>query len=138
MKHRALQIGRWVIDFFFAIDSFDEEVVFSALYDAHASYSMMHMVDKLMRSGKKNAGFTFTNAKIKRGIVLIGPTTNSKEFLNTLVHEIHHVAVAIAAELGVDLEGEVPAYISGDSTLALADLVCRLGCPHCKDEEQID
>lgn len=135
MKHRALQIGRWVIDFFFAVDSFDEEVVFSALYDAHASYSMMHMVDKLMKSGKKNTGFTYTNAKIKQGVVLIGPTTDSKEFLSTLVHEIHHVAVAIAAELGVDLEGEVPAYISGDSALDLADLICKLGCPRCRNAE---
>lgn len=61
----------------------------------------------------------------------IGPTTSGAEFQDTLVHEVHHLAVAIAAELGIDLESESPAYIAGDSARALADVVCELGCRHC-------
>jgi len=47
------------------------------------------------------------------------------------VHEVHHFAVVVASELGIDLEGEVPAYVSGDTIRELADIVCRLGCEHC-------
>ena len=82
----------------------------------------------LMYSCKYNCGFTYSNPFIKRAVVLIGPTTSGDEFQDTLVHEIHHLAVAIARELGVDLEEETPAYISGDSARALSDVICRMGC----------
>lgn len=68
---------------------------------------------------------------MKEALVVIGPTTSSAEFLDTLTHEIHHLAVVVANSLGIDLESETPAYISGDSTRALADVVCRLGCDNC-------
>ncbi len=42
------------------------------------------------------------------------------------------LAVAIASELGIDLESETPAYLAGDSARALAEVVCVLGCDHCR------
>lgn len=65
--------------------------------------------------------------------VVIGPTTSAAQFQNTLVHEIHHLAVAVADSLGVDLEGETPAYLAGDSAMSLADIICRLGCDCRRD-----
>ena len=81
-----------------------------------------------MEEGNPNTGFTYTNAKYFRAVVCIGPTTSGGEFQDTLVHEIHHLAVAIAKELGVDLESETPAYLAGDTMRSFADVVCRLGC----------
>lgn len=57
---------------------------------------------------------------------------NKTDTNNTLTHEIHHLAVAIARELGIDLESETPAYIAGDTMREFADVVCRLGCEHCR------
>ena len=81
-----------------------------------------------MEEGSPNTGFTYTNARVFRAVVCIGPTTSGGEFQNTLTHEIHHLAVAIARELGVDLEGETPAYLAGDTMRSFADVVCKLGC----------
>lgn len=50
------------------------------------------------------------------------------EFIDTLVHEIFHLAVAVALKEGANLKGEVPAYIAGDSARDLSDSICRLGC----------
>ena len=69
---------------------------------------------------------------LRKALVVIGPTSSGKEFVDTLTHEIHHVAVAIAKSLGVDLEGETPAYLSGDSARELAGIVCELGCDQCR------
>lgn len=80
-----------------------------------------------------NCGFTFTNQEMKRALVVIGPSSSGSQFLDTLTHEIHHLAVAIADSLGHDLESEVPAYISGDAALSLAKTICEFGCPHCRD-----
>lgn len=132
MIHKELYIGKWHIEFFFALDGYDDELILETLYDMEASYAKMREANRIMDSKKKNAGYAYTNAYIKRGMVFIGPVTSSAEFLNTLVHEIHHVAVAIADDLNVDLDGETPAYIAGDSARDLAETICLFGCPDCE------
>ena len=89
---------------------------------------------KTFREGRPNEGFTFANQGMKEALVVIGPTTSGAEFQNTLVHEVHHLAVAIANSLGIDLESETPAYIAGDSTRELSDIICWLGCDNCNRE----
>ena len=131
MLHRTLFIGRWVADFIFAPDGYDIGEVTATLYDMGASDSIVGRTVDLMTYGGLNTGFTFTNADNLSAIVVIGPTSSRDEFINTLVHEVHHLAVAIAENLGIDLESETPAYLAGDSAQRLADLVCELGCPHC-------
>lgn len=131
MLHRVLKIGRWAVDFYFAEKDYDIHGVVAGLYDCGATSRIIRQAVTLMMECDYNCGFTFANPERKRAAVLIGPTTSGEEFLDTLVHEIHHLAVAIASELGVDLEGESPAYLAGDSARALAETVCELGCSHC-------
>lgn len=42
-----------------------------------------------------------------------------------------NLAVAIASDLGIDLESETPAYVAGDAARELADVICQLGCRNC-------
>lgn len=130
--HRVLKIGRWVVDFIFATKYYDIDGILSCLYDAGATGWMMDEAEELMSEGGYNTGFTYANPGIHRAVVVVGPTTSGAEYIDTLVHEIHHLAVAIASELGIDLESETPAYLAGDSARALAEVVCELGCEHCR------
>lgn len=130
--HRVLKIGRWVVDFVFATKVYDVQGILSCLYDAGAAGWMMDEAEELMSEGGYNTGFTYANPGIHRAVVVVGPTTSGAEYIDTLVHEIHHLAVAIASELGIDLESETPAYLAGDSARALAEVVCELGCEHCR------
>jgi len=131
MKKRELYIGRWSIEFYFAEEDYDMDMLLDRLYDFGAPASVMRQAMDLMESDKDNTGFTFTNPYEHCALIAIGPSSDGSEFVNTLVHEVHHLAVAIASELGVDLEGETPAYIAGDSALALAETICEMGCKHC-------
>lgn len=128
MIRRVLYIGRWKVDFLFAVDSYDREEVLSRLYDTGASGDVMRRIERLMDKSE-NTGFTFTNPELYKAVVAVGPTSSGEEFVDTFVHESYHLAVAIASRIGIDLEGETPAYIAGDSARELADIVCRLGCP---------
>lgn len=132
MIFRMLRIGSWVVDFLFAREYYDVDAVLDCLIDAYAPDKILREAEDLMSSCRYNCGFTYSNTYRKRAVILIGPTTSGAEFQNTLVHEVHHLAVAIAASLGVDLEGESPAYLAGDSAMALADVICELGCRHCQ------
>ena len=128
MIHRVLKVGRWVVDFLFAERKYDIDGIVSCLRHAEAPRRIIAQAIDLMEDGSPNTGFTYTNAMVFRAVVCIGPTTSGGEFQNTLVHEIHHLAVAVARELGFDLEGETPAYLAGDTMRAFADVVCKRGC----------
>lgn len=128
MIHRVLSIGRWVVDFLFATKRYDVDGVLACLYDAYAPDDIMDQAEDLMLSCEYNCGFTYANQNRRRAVVLIGPTTSGEEFQNTLVHEIRHLADSIAKSLGVPLDSERSAYISGDTAKALAEVICELGC----------
>ena len=140
MIHRVLRVGRWMVDFLFATDGYDIRGVLACLYDAGAPDDVLEEAEDLMLNCDYDCGFTYSrqydyryiNIRNHRAVVLIGPTSSGAEFLDTFVHELHHLAVAVAEELGVDLEGETPAYVSGDTARALADVVCKLGCGRCR------
>ena len=128
MIQRNLNIGRWMVEFYFAPDGYDVDELLDRMYDFGADAGLMRDAWGLMESGDANTGFTFSNPIERLAIVAIGPTTDNSEFLNTLVHEVHHLAVAIAESIGVDLSGEAPAYLSGDLAYELASVICDLGC----------
>ena len=134
MIHRVLLIGKWVADFLFATKKYDIEGVLACLYDAGAPNWIMDDAERLMSEENYNTGFTYANPRNKRAVVVVGPTTSGAEYIDTLTHEIHHLAVAIATDLGIDLESESPAYLAGDSARALAEVVCELGCEHCRGQ----
>ena len=122
------------MDFLFAEDGYDVEGVLSVLYEIEAPMSKMRRAYRMMKRSEMNRGFTYANMESKRALVMVGPTTSGEQFLNTFSHEIHHLAVFIAQSLGFALDGEDPAYLDGDTTMALAEVVCRMGCEHCRCE----
>lgn len=132
MIRRQMILGNWIADFFFAENGYDEEVLLDTLRDMGAPKSVIRQVLRKIDAARLNEGFTWSNPSIERSIVVIGPTSSGKEFINTFVHEIRHLADDIGWYLGYNLRGEPLAYLSGDSAMALAELVCELGCSHCR------
>lgn len=132
MIQRNLDIGRWRVEFYFAPNGYDIDAVLDRLYDFGAGGRTMRRALNLMDSGKKNRGFTFSNPYERVALVMIGPTTDGKQFQNTFVHELRHLINGIASSLGIDLQGEPASYMTGDAAVELADIVCRLGCEHCQ------
>lgn len=132
MLHRVLRIGRWSVDFLFATEGYDVNGVLACLYDVGAPSDVMERAETIMEGGWYNRGFTFSNLDGRRAVCVVGPTTSGHQFVNTFTHEVRHVADAIAKSIGYDLDGEEPAYLSGDAAMALAEVVCRLGCDRCR------
>ena len=128
MIHRVLKIGRWIVDFLFATKDYEPSEIQSLLLDMGASSQVLDEVYRIIDSGTLNTGFTYTSQKRKRALVVTGPTSSGREYLNTLTHEVRHLADAIAKSLDVELDSEPPAYMTGDTIMALAESVCELGC----------
>lgn len=131
MERRFLKIGRWRVDFLFCTEGYRSEEILPLLSYMEASEEVIDITKDIIEQDILNTGFTYSNARIYRALVVIGPVSSGEEFIDTLVHELHHLAVAIASNLGIDLESETPAYLAGDAARDLVDLICMLGCSRC-------
>jgi len=128
MIHKVLKIRDWIVDFLFAERKYDIDGIIACLYDAGAPDNKIQQALDLMDSCQYNCGFTFSNPYNRRGVVLFGPVDSAPQFLNTFVHEIRHFTDNIASYYDYPLDSESAAYLSGDTAMALADAVCKLGC----------
>lgn len=133
MLFRTLRIGRWTVVFIFAHDGYDADSVLEWLHDVDAPPSVMRRADEIMGSGALNRGFTYANPMLRRAVVVIGPTTSGRQFQNTFSHEIDHLSDQIAEYYGLKGSREATAYLTGDTTMALSDVICRLGCERCRE-----
>lgn len=133
MIRRVLKIGRWVVDFIFADSGYDEEAVLGCLYDIDAPIPVMQRAARIMESRAYNRGFTFGNPDLHRAVVVVGPTTSGRQFQNTFAHEIDHLSEQIAEYYGLKGHPEGKSYITGDTTMALAEIICQLGCDKCRE-----
>lgn len=132
MTWRELRIGRWKVLFAFAVRHYDDQDrVLDLLAEWDATPYIMRRVERIMAGDTQNTGFTFTVPEERLALVVTGPASSGEEFIDTFVHEVHHLAVAIAKGLGYDLDSEGPAYLAGDAARAFADVVCQLGCDRC-------
>lgn len=132
MIHRALRIRDWTADFLFVTGRNDYEGVLACLLDLGATKQIVELTAELMDSGP-DTGFTFSNTERRSSLSWVGPQTRGAEWVNTTVHEIVHIAQAIAAADGTEPLTEDFAYLVGDITQGVADILCRLACDHCRE-----
>ena len=128
MIRRVLHVEQWTVYFFFAPEGYDEEELLELLYDLDAPDHIMVQASRKIKAGRPNEGFAYTNPFRREAVIVVGPAVSGEQYLNSIVHEIHHQSVSVADEMGADLKGEVPAYIAGDTAEVLVDVICMLGC----------
>ena len=128
---RRIHIRRWEAIFLCSFDKADEPEVMDALYWADAPGSILSRVSENISAGRPNEGFCYSNIDLRRTVLGIGKTTTGPEYLDTAVHEIVHIVQAIAQADGIDPFSEDFAYLAGDISHEISDIVCEKSCPRC-------
>lgn len=134
MIERDIHIRDWDIVFHFSFDKYDKWRILDALLWADAPNSIISQVSENVGSGRFNEGFCFSNPSERKTVLAIGKTTTGPEFLDTTIHEITHITQDIAHTDNIDPFGEDFAYLSGDISHEISDIVCKMSCPHCRCE----
>lgn len=134
MIHRALRVQGWTCDFFFVLGRNDTEAIMACLLDYGATEAIAFRAYEIMEGGEVDCGFTFSNSDRRRALSWVGPQSEGKQWINTSVHEIIHVAASIAEAEGIDPHGEEFAYLCGDITQEIADILCDLACDRCREQ----
>lgn len=134
MIKRTITIQGWTVDFLFADGRNDPEGVYSIVRSFDAPADILDDVERIMDGGP-NCGFTFSNQYRRVCICWIGPQTEGRQWVNTTVHEIVHVAMAIARDKDIDPFSESMAYLIGNITEGISDILCFLSCDHCRERK---
>ena len=134
MLDREINIRRWKTLFLFSFGTDDIERVFDALLWADAPESIVRKVSENVSAGRLDEGFCFSNPRIRRTVVGVGKTSTASEFLDTTIHEIVHVTQDLAHTDGIEPWGEDFAYLAGDISRCVSDIVCEMSCPHCRHQ----
>lgn len=104
---------RWSVEVFIILSQPDIEEIMSAVERAGGS-------EKVLKSAYANlmedfdSGFTYSNPKYRKSIMVVNRSSSMKEFINTYNHEKNHVEMHICEELGIDPYSEEAAYLSGN------------------------
>lgn len=128
---RKVRINKWTILFLFSFDRYDMERIYDALLWVEAPDSIISQVSENVYAGRLNEGFTYSEPSLRRTVFATGLAENGPEVLDSIVHEIIHICQHIAIEDGIDPFGEPFAYMGGDISREISDIVCELSCPHC-------
>lgn len=70
-----------------------------------------------------NQGFSATDSRKRKSVVVIGRSSSKEEFLNTIVHEAKHVQSSICDYYGVDENSEDAAYLIGHIVMRMAEFL---------------
>lgn len=131
MIGRTVYINDWTIRFLFSFDRHDMARVTESLVWADAPDYLIDHVLKNMEAGRLNEGFCYSEPSLRRTVLGTGRAESGPEVLNTMVHEIIHICQHMAAEDEIGPYSEEFAYLGGDISREVSDVVCMLSCPVC-------
>jgi hypothetical protein len=91
---------------------------------------MDHIRNNLLKCDM-DTGFTYSNKKLRRTVMIVGLASSPAEFLNSFEHELRHLVDDIASTHSMDMAGEEVAYLTGDINTALWSDIHRFTCCKC-------
>lgn len=116
MKRQVIHIPEyeWTAYVYYDTTPYDTEELLGKLRSLGCSENGISRTYEQLSSGILNNGFTYSNRPLKRSVMSLGRASSFAQFLNSFVHELHHLVTHIGVTVGLDLEGEDICYLSGD------------------------
>lgn len=102
----------WDIEVCIIIENPNIQYILDKLKNLGCSEDILHKAISRIED-YENSGFTFTNRKLHRSIIVINRPNSYEEFIDTYNHEKNHVEMHICKEFGIDPHSEEAAYLSG-------------------------
>ncbi len=103
----------WMVEVYIILEHANNERILNSLDCMKCPEKIKEQAEENLHSGV-NSGFTYTNPKIRKSLMVVNRSSSMYEFINTYNHEKNHVEMHICEELGVDPYSEEAAYLSGE------------------------
>jgi len=121
--------GGWKVTCFYAVTHYEVEEILRTMERAEASKEDLGRAYDNLSSGSLNTGLCYSGKG--ESVLVISCVSSPAQFLNSLVHELHHLASHIASTLGYDQKGEEACYIAGETAERMYKMANKFLCEHC-------
>lgn len=130
MIERKINIQRydWMLNIYYAVTQYHAGHIMDDLMRIHCPERIMQRVYSNLRRKTMDTGFTYSNKRMRDTVMVIGLHSSPSEFLNSLEHELRHLADDICSATGMPPSGEEVAYLTGDINQLIAPDVQLFMC----------
>ena len=120
----------WKITCYYAVTHYEVEEILQTMESAGADDESLERAYDNLSSGNLNTGLCYSGKG--ESVLVISCASSPAQFLNSLVHELHHLASHIASALGYDQKGEETCYIAGETAEKIYKVASKFLCEHCR------
>lgn len=103
----------WSVEVYIILSYADKQNILDTVKRMGGSKKILDSVYKNLQENF-NSGFTYSNPKYRKSLMVVNRSSSMEEFINTYNHEKNHVEMHICEELGIDPYSEEAAYLSGN------------------------
>lgn len=128
----------WVVHAYFHKSHYDVEEIMERLWDLGCDASTARSAYENLTNDELNMGLCYSNYRNKETVLVIGKTSSSAEFLNSLVHELTHLQSHVCNVFCLDPMGEEIAYFTGDLSREMYPSIKGFLCECCRRKEYKD
>lgn len=122
--------GGWLVTAYYAVTHYEVDEILHTLAEAGADDKSLERAYDNLSSGNLNTGLCYSGKG--ESVLVISCASSPAQFLNSLVHELHHLASHIASALGYDQKGEETCYIAGETAEKIYKVASKFLCEHCR------
>ena len=123
----------WSVKVYYAVDAYYSDEILKELETYNPTIKEYGSIMDLMENYEYNTGFTFTDYRNKKSLMVIGLTTSPEEFQSTFDHEKGHLAIHIAQYYNIDPYSEEFQYLIGNIGKKLFPVAKKFLCSHCRE-----
>lgn len=120
----------WKITCYYAVTHYEVEEILQTMERAGADDESLERAYDNLFSSNLNTGLCYSGNG--ESVLVISCASSPAQFLNSLVHELHHLASHIASALGYDQKGEEACYIAGETAERMYKVANKFLCEHCR------
>lgn len=120
----------WLVTAYYAVTHYEVDEIMHTLAEAGADDKSLKRAYENLPSGNLNTGLCYSGKG--ESVLVISCASSPAQFLNSLVHELHHLASHIASALGCDQKGEEACYIAGETAEKMYKVASKFLCEHCR------
>lgn len=120
----------WKITCYYAVTHYEVDEIMHTLAEAGADDKSLKRAYENLSSGSLNTGLCYSGDG--ESVLVISCASSPAQFLNSIVHELHHLASHIASALDYDQKGEEACYIAGETAERMYKVANKFLCEHCR------
>lgn len=104
----------WCVTIYYTIDDKEKSEVIDYLEELGCNDNTLQSIKLNLEKAALDTGFTYSNFKHQKSIIVVHKASSIGEFINTIEHEKNHLEMHICEALDINPYSEEAAHFSGD------------------------